>query len=77
MEIFSLSSLAQVAKMIRTKCPTLTFEDAEIELPENLNFLEKQQVKSSLNLAKSTYLKQRDWVSYEGKRKLHKDLNCV
>ena len=66
-----------VSKMVKSKCPTLTFEDAEVELPETLNFLEKQQVKSSLATAKRNYLKQRDWVSYEGKKKLHKDLNCV
>ena len=60
-----------ISRMMKLKCPTLTFEDAEMELPENLNFLEKEQVKSSI--ARRNCLKQRDWVSYEGKKKLHKD----
>ena len=42
------------------KMPTLTFEDAEMEIPENLNFLEKEQVKSSIHLARRNYIKQRD-----------------
>ena len=66
-----------VSKMLRKKCPALTFEDAEIELPESLNFLEKTQIKACLEPAKRDYQKQKEWVSFEGKKLLHLNLNCV
>ena len=68
---------ASVSRMIRKKCPALTFENVEHELPNNLNFLEKSQIKACLNIARQNYTKQKNWVSYEGKKTLHKNLNCV
>ena len=67
----------QTAKMMRKKCPELTFAQATLCLPADLNFLEKRQVKSSIDNALRTYKKQCDYVAYEGKKNLQKDLNCM
>ena len=63
--------------MLRRKCPTLTFDKANLDPPKSLNFLEIWQVKAAIPRAVNTLRKQRDFVAFKGKQTLHKDLNCV
>ena len=66
-----------VSAMMRKKCPNLTFEQAIIGLPTNLNFIEKAQIKSSMEDAKRRFHKQCNYMAYESRKTLQKDLNCV
>ena len=68
---------ASVANMLRRKCPTLTFDKANLNLPSSLNFLESGQVKAAIPSARKALQKQIDFISFKGKQTLHKDLNCV
>ena len=67
----------ETSNMMRKKCPDLTFAQASICLPANLNFLERNQVKSALDNAFKTFKKQCSYVAYEGKKYIQKDLNCI
>ena len=67
----------QTAKMLRKKCPSLTFAQAGVNIPTSLNFLEKRQVKGCIDIALRTYKKQCEYVAYEGRKYLQKDLNCI
>ena len=63
--------------MLRKKCPELTIEQAKVELPDSLNFLEKAQVKSSLPFAITNLRKQSNAMAHEGKKVLHSNINCI
>ena len=67
----------QTARMLQKKSPTLTFDQAATCLPENLNYLEKMQVKSALPEAHKTLKRQREQMAYEGRNNLQKQLNCT
>ena len=62
---------------MKKKCPKLTFVDAEKGLPQNLNFLEKAQVMSSMKQAEDAFVKQCELVRHESRQSMHKDLNCI
>ena len=68
---------APIATMLKRKCPDLTFDEADLKLPNALNFLENRQVKAAIPNAKQQFSKQKDLVAFKGKQTLHKDLNCV
>ena len=63
--------------MMKEKCPQLTFETAQQDIPQNLNFLEKAQVKSEKKQAKENFLKQCNSVRHESKQSMHQHLNCI
>ena len=66
-----------VSAMLRKKCPNLTFEQATISLPTTLNFIERAQIKSSMEDAKKCLQRQCNFIAYEGRKSLQKDLNCL
>ena len=65
------------AQLLKKKSPNLTFGQAEICIPHNLNFLEKRQVKLAIPKAEKTFERQCEAVVYEGRKELQKDLKCV
>ena len=66
-----------VAAMMRKKCPNLTFDKAVIGLPTTLNFIEKAQIRSSMEDAKRRHHMQCNSTAYDCRKSLQKDLNCV
>ena len=66
-----------VANMLRRKSPNLTFEQAKLELPQVLNFLEKSQVRKGIAQAEINLRKQKDYIAYESRHGIQAELNCV
>ena len=66
-----------LSKTIKKKCPKLTFTEAQQELPNNLNFLEKAQVKAALPKAELYLSRIWEQVRYESKQSLQRNLNCI
>ena len=64
-----------VAAMMRKKCPNLTFDKAVIGLPTTLNFIEKAQIRSSMEDAKRRHHMQCNSTAYDCRKSLQKDLN--
>ena len=67
----------QISRMMRKKCPNLSFAQAELGLPSTLNYLEKRQIHLSLEEARRRQKRQHIEVAYEGKKYLQKDLTCT
>ena len=67
----------EVSNMLRRKSPNLTFEQAKLELPHVLNFLEKNQVRKGISQAETNLRKQKDHIAYESRKCIQADLNCV
>ena len=67
-----------ISRMMKEKCPKLTFALAfRRELPQNLNFLEKAQVKSVTQETEELFVKQWNMVRHESRQSMHKQLNCI
>ena len=63
------------AQLLQKKSPNLTFGQAEICIPHNLNFLEKRQVKLAIPKAEETFKKQCEAVVYTVQKSGHFDFH--
>ena len=66
-----------VSNMLRKKSPNLTLEQAKLELPNNLNFLEKSQIQRGLVQAEKNLKKQCDYMAFESRQSIQKNLKCI
>ena len=67
----------ELSRIIMRKCPKLTFSEAKEEKYGNLNFLERARLKAAMKHAEHTLMKTWNWIGYEGKHTLQKNLNCM
>ena len=67
----------EVSNMLRRKSPHLTLEQAKLELPRCLNFLEMNQVRKGIPQAEINLKKQKDHIAYESRKVIQAELNCI